>query len=64
MLSESLAMEHYRLHVIEAWPEGATKEAALASVRSAIRGLLVSQGSSAWVCVVCGGEEVWGATRG
>jgi hypothetical protein len=63
MLSESLAMEHYRLHVIEQWPEGAKKDAGLASVRSALRGLLAPQGSGAWVCMVCGSSEVWGAAR-
>lgn len=57
MLTESLAMEHYRLHVIEHWPDGEKKEAALAGVQSAIEGLLRTQCGdlTQWRCVVCGG---------
>jgi hypothetical protein len=56
MLSEALAMEHYRLHIIEQWPDGANRDAALAGVRSALDGLAASQsgGLAAWVCIVCG----------
>jgi hypothetical protein len=58
-VAESLAMEHHRLHIIERWPEGANKDAALASIRSALAGLLRSEsvvGTSAWACIVCGAE--------
>jgi hypothetical protein len=53
---ESLAMEHYRLHTIERWPEGAAKEAALAGVRSALKALLRPEFRAAadWTCIVCG----------
>lgn len=56
MVAEWLAMEHYRLHVIERWPEGTEKEAALASVRSAVEGLLRngSADTAQWSCLVCG----------
>jgi hypothetical protein len=56
MLFDSLAMEHYRLHLIEQWPAGAQKEAALASVHSSLKSLLrgdIGQ-QAAWTCVVCG----------
>ena len=55
-VAESLAMEHYRLHTIEQWPEGAAKEAALASVRSALSALLRQEfrGAADWTCIVCG----------
>jgi hypothetical protein len=49
-------MEHYRLHTIEEWPEGAPKDAALNSVRSALEGLqrLAFHGTANWTCIVCG----------
>ena len=55
-MAELLAMEHYRLHVIERWPEGANKDAALAGIRSALASLLrSSSGDTAhWACIVCG----------
>jgi hypothetical protein len=34
-----LAMEHYRLHVIEQWPYGPEKEARLAAVHATIESL-------------------------
>jgi hypothetical protein len=56
MVTESLAMEHHRLHVIEQWPEGPEKRARLAAVRSAIAGLerLEAPGAKHWSCIVCG----------
>ena len=55
MSSESLAMEHYRLHVIERWPAGLRKNTALAAVRSAIESLRCGQpDDSTWECMVCG----------
>jgi hypothetical protein len=56
MLTESLAMEHYRLHVIERWPEGDQKDAALGGVQSALDGLLRAETHDApeWRCIVCG----------
>lgn len=54
MNKQWLAMEHYRLHIIEAWPDGLRKDAALAAVHSAIdglqRGLATSESD---VCAVC-----------
>jgi uncharacterized protein YggL (DUF469 family) len=56
MRTDLLAMEHYRFHVIEQWPEGAQKEAALAAVRSAIDSVLRldPDGTAGWSCMVCG----------
>jgi hypothetical protein len=56
MFIESLAMEHYRLHLIERWPDGANKDAAIAGVRSALEGLLRSEcrNTAQWACIVCG----------
>jgi hypothetical protein len=39
MHKDWLAMEHYRLHVIEHWPEGPVKAARLAAVRATIESL-------------------------
>jgi len=51
---EWLAMEHYRIHVIELWPDGPRKDAALAAARSALEGLAstISKGSS-FTCATC-----------
>ena len=55
-LAEALTMEHYRLHTIERWPEGARKDAALAGVRSALAGMrdCKSPDAADWMCIVCG----------
>jgi len=34
MQSQWLAMEHYRLHAVETWPDGPRKDAVLSSIRS------------------------------
>jgi hypothetical protein len=48
MLSEWLAAEDYRIHVMELWPDGPRKQAGLAAARSALRSLArtVSKGST------------------
>jgi hypothetical protein len=51
-----LSFEHYRLHVIERWPDGAAKDAAMNAVRSAIGGLLRSvqaRPPMAFRCIGC-----------
>jgi hypothetical protein len=50
-----LASEHSRIHVIEQWPEGPRKEAALAAARSTMDSLLRSGRAdvSAFHCTVC-----------
>jgi hypothetical protein len=50
-----LAAEHSRLHLIEQWPDGLRKEAALAAVRSAMDGLVRRRRSdeSGFQCFVC-----------
>jgi len=54
MHSERLAMEHYRIHLMESWPDGPRKEAGLASARSALESLArtVPEGSS-FACSTC-----------
>lgn len=39
MKQQWIAMEHYRMHKIEEWPEGPVKEGALSAVHSALAGL-------------------------
>ena len=50
-----LATEHSRLHLIEQWPDGPRKEAALAAARSAMDGLLrrARSDESGFRCLVC-----------
>jgi len=52
---EWIAMEHQRLHLIEEWPEGSYKEAALAAVHSTLEGLLRVHrpGLALPVCEIC-----------
>ena len=38
-LSEWLASEHYRIHVMGLWPDGPRKEAGLVAARSALESL-------------------------
>jgi hypothetical protein len=58
MHSEWLAMEHYRIHLMESWPDGPRKEAGLASARSGLESLArtVSEGSS-FACSTCAGRQ-------
>lgn len=55
MISTWLAVEHHRIHLIENWPDGARKQASLASARSALAGLERSASSEAseFVCEIC-----------
>ena len=39
MISEWIAIEHYRLHLVENWPHSAHKEATLAAIHSTLAGL-------------------------
>jgi hypothetical protein len=54
MHSEWLAFEHYRIHVMELWPDGPMREAGLASARSALGGMVGSmrEGTS-FACMIC-----------
>jgi hypothetical protein len=58
MYSEWLAVEHHRIHVMELWPDGARKEAGLASARSALASLdqTAPQGCS-FECATCAGRR-------
>jgi hypothetical protein len=39
MISDWIAMEYHRLHVVEKWPDSPRKEANLAAIRSALASL-------------------------
>ena len=47
------AVEHHRLHVIEEWPDGPQKEAALEAVRSSLARLAFSMADNLPICTVC-----------
>ena len=54
-----LAMEHYRLHVMERWPDGPRKNAGLAATRSTVEGLFRTICHDAsFVCATCACEGV------
>ncbi len=55
MLFEWISQEHHRLHVIEEWPEGPMKQAALAAVHSKLRSLMGQRHSEGAFphCLVC-----------
>lgn len=58
MHSEWLAMEHYRIHVMELWPDGPRKEAGLTAARSALDRLVqASPKKSSFVCSICAGRR-------
>lgn len=58
MNKQWLAMEHYRMHVIEQWPDSPRKHAALAAARSAIASLQDADPTlAAEVCLVCAGRQ-------
>jgi hypothetical protein len=54
MYNDRLAMEHYRIHVMELWPDGPKKEAGLASARSALERITTATSSgSSFACTAC-----------
>jgi hypothetical protein len=54
MLAHWIAVEHYRLHLIERWPDSPHKEAALAAVYSTLASLGDFRSATASPeCVVC-----------
>jgi hypothetical protein len=57
MKSEWLAVEHYRIHLMELWPDGPRRRSGLASARSALEILARSlpEGSS-FSCTTCAGQ--------
>ena len=54
MYNEWLAMQHYRIHVMEQWPDGPRKRAGLAAARSVIERLdeTLIEGPS-FACATC-----------
>lgn len=48
-----LTMEHYRIHVMELWPDGPEKEAGLASARSALESLIRIMPRASFACTTC-----------
>jgi hypothetical protein len=48
-----IAVEHYRLHTVEEWPDGPYKEATLAAIHSALAGLLGAAPTRSSECTIC-----------
>ena len=58
MHSQWMAFEHNRIHVMEQWPDGPTKEAGLASAWSALdRVTREMPDGSSFTCVICAGRR-------
>lgn len=54
MRNSWLAFEHYRIHVMEQWPDGPVKEAGLSAARSALEKLMRTiSGESSFRCATC-----------
>jgi hypothetical protein len=54
MHDERLAFEHYRIHVMELWPDGPMKEAGIASARYALETLArTGRKGSSFACTTC-----------
>ena len=56
--------KHYRLHLIEEWPEGIRKDAGLAAARAALTSLerTAPANSSGFECAICSGRRTVGVT--
>jgi len=59
MYAEWVAAEHYRLHVIEEWPEGPRKAVALSATRSSLQSLLQNRQPDGLLaaCEICLGRK-------
>lgn len=54
MISEWIAVEHQRLHVVETWPHGPRKEATLAAIHSTLSSLDENwRTATSHVCIAC-----------
>jgi hypothetical protein len=56
MPNEWIAMEHYRLHTVEGWPDSPRKNASLAAIHSALAALTGDLPSKT-ECTVCSGRN-------
>jgi hypothetical protein len=54
--NEWIAMEHYRLHTVEAWPDSPRKNASLAAIHSALAAL-TQDSNPKTTCNVCSGRN-------
>jgi len=55
---EWLAMEHYRLHVVEEWPDGPHKHAAMAAIHSTLESLSRRHPEMGFPpCTICSGRS-------
>jgi hypothetical protein len=58
MYNERIAFEHYRIHVMELWPDGPRKEAGLASARYSLERLALTMPKGAsFTCTTCGSRR-------
>ena len=55
LVNQWIAMEHYRLHTVEGWPDSPYKEATLAAIYSSLAGLarFLPAGAASHCCETC-----------
>lgn len=56
MADQWVALEHYRLHIIESWPESSVREAKLTAILCALRSFSCSAldpGTVTFKCSIC-----------
>jgi hypothetical protein len=59
-LSQWIAMEHYRLHCVERWPESERRNAVLAAIRfslSQLSKIHPSKSEDSNPCLICASER-------
>jgi hypothetical protein len=59
MHTQWLAQEHYRIHLIEEWPEGPRKEAGLAAAKAALLSLeqTAPKPGATFLCEICAARQ-------
>jgi hypothetical protein len=59
MLKQWMAMEHYRLHAVQEWPDTEHKRITVAAIRSTLERLSAQNHSrDAFTCCICASRNV------
>jgi hypothetical protein len=52
-LEQVMQVEHYRLHLVEGWPDSPHKQAVLSAIRSTLERLKAASPACVPMCLVC-----------
>ena len=58
MLKQWIAMEHYRLHTVEEWPDGEHRRAMIAAIRSTLDSLSMRGAPELHECWICQSRRI------